>query len=186
MVYCWRMRRFYTRECPEPKSLFSLIRMRLLYLVCDGMSTMELCLTLAVSQSYTDDVDIFTRAIRPLPFAPRTRATVACSVEKTKQSSKPHKQDSTTSLLHPVKHTLGLVFGFLHVCITNTQRSFLTQGDPRTGPDLAGYDVFPQSLLTSESAYIFQVSVVIVAKDTRLGRRQLSWGALRAAIASNR
>jgi hypothetical protein len=90
MVYCWKLRQVYTRECPESRDLFNLIRIQMVYLICDGISKMELCLTLAVSQSYTDDVDIFTRAIRPLPFAPRTRATVACSVEKTKQSSNSH------------------------------------------------------------------------------------------------
>jgi len=85
MVFCWRSRQICTRECPVSASFFSNIKITVLLVNCNEIHVpkSEVWSTLTVSQSYTDDVDIFTRAIRPLPFAPRTRATVACSVEKT-------------------------------------------------------------------------------------------------------
>lgn len=64
-------------------SSLAMLGLKMLLYNCDEISKSEVWSTLPSSQSYTDDVDIFTRAIRPQPFAPRTRATVACSVEKT-------------------------------------------------------------------------------------------------------
>ena len=96
------------------------IKIKMLSLKRDEISELlKLCLTLTVnmkvSQSYTDDVDIFTRAIRPLPLPP---PTIACSVEMTNR---------VRTLTTKTRQHLFFSWSSIHLGISSEPTRFVSQ-----------------------------------------------------------